>query len=63
MLEVIKVSCQNTTCFFLKALIPAQKFPNQKQWLTVKLQIKEIKLNVPIAFADLGFGLILLFFL
>lgn len=57
MLEFIKVSCQNT-CFSLKALIPAQKFLNQKQWLSVKLQIKEIKLNVPIAFADLGFGFI-----
>lgn len=58
MLEFIKDSCQNTTCFSLKALIPAQKFLNQKQWLTVKFQIKEIKLSVPIAFADLGFGFI-----
>lgn len=48
--------------FLFKGPIPAQKFLNQKQWLTVKLQIKEIKLNVPIAFADLGFGFISLFF-
>lgn len=43
-----------TMCFPLKAHVPTQRFLNQKQWLTAKLPIKEIKLNVPLAFCWFG---------